>query len=312
MLQPLSLGGTIGICAPAGPVKREKLEAAIIKLDARGFRVKASEHIFDKHGFLSAPDDVRSAELQAMFADPGIDAVVSARGGVGSSRLLSRLNLEQLSCSGKPFLGFSDLTAVQWALWAKHQSVTFSGPLAVEFDGSLSAATERMAFDILADTPCDNWLDYFPEAQIDILRGGASQIIAPMLPGNLTMIASLIGTPYMPDLRGAILVIEDIAEPPYRVDRLLFHLRNAGHLQNLAALIVGDFGWEEDDDESRGRLRDSVLDATARTAYPILLGFPYGHGSERLTLPVGSPMQLGLKPGAMTLSYAISPFAPSA
>lgn len=312
MLRPLKPGGTIGICAPAGPVKREKLEVAVAQLTARNFRVKTSSHVFGKHGFLSATDDIRAAELHEMLSDPEVDAVFAARGGVGSSRLLSRLILEQLSQSEKPFLGFSDTTAIQWALWAKHQAVTFTGPLAVEFDGSVTSATSQMAMDVLADAPQDNWLDYFPKTEIELLRGGANLIIAPLLPGNLTMIATLIGTPYMPDLRGVVLVIEDIAEPPYRVDRLLFHLRNAGHLQNLAALVVGDFGWDASDLESRERLRDSILDATERTAYPILFGFPYGHGAERLTLPVGAPMQLGFKSGAMSLTYAISPFAPSA
>ncbi len=312
MLRPLTPGATLGIAAPAGAVKSEKLEAAINRLRERGFKLKLSEHVFGKHGFLSATDEIRRVELSALFSDPEIDLVLCARGGVGSSRLLPRLNFEHLANSDKPFIGFSDLTAVQWALWGKHRAVTFSGPLAIEFDGSLSAATEAFMFDMLADTAPENWLSTFPSAVLEIVRGGASEIFAPLMPGNLTMIATLLGTPYMPDIRGSILAIEDVAEPPYRVDRLLFHLQNAGFLQNLAALFVGDFGWEPDDHESRERLRESVLDATAGTAYPIIFGLPYGHGAERLTLPVGSPVRLSLKPAAISMSFAVSPFAPPA
>lgn len=312
MLRPLKSGATLGISAPAGAVKREKLETAIEHLRERGFKIKLSEHVFGKYGFLSATDEIRAAEFSALFSDPEIDLIMCARGGVGSSRLLPRLNFEQFANSDKPFLGFSDLTAIQWALWGKHRSVTFSGPLAVEFDNALSTETESFALDLLSDCPPENWLSAFSAAELEIVRGGASEIFAPLLPGNLTMIATLIGTPYMPDLRGSILVIEDVAEPPYRVDRLLFHLRNAGLLQNLAALLVGDFGWEQDDQVSRERLSESVLDATLGTSYPIIFGIPYGHGAERLTLPVGSPVRLSLKPSAISLSFAVSPFAPPA
>jgi muramoyltetrapeptide carboxypeptidase len=309
MLRPLTPGATLGIAAPAGAVKSEKLEAATKRLRERGFKLKLSEHVFGKHGFLSATDEIRAAEFSALFSDPEIDLVLCARGGVGSSRLLPRLNFEQLAISDKPFIGFSDLTAIQWALWGKHRAVTFSGPLAIEFDGSLSADTESFMFDMLADTAPENWLSAFPLAVLKIVRGGASEIFAPLMPGNLTMIATLLGTPYMPDIRGSILAMEDVAEPPYRVDRLLFHLQNAGLLQNLAALLVGDFGWEPDDQESRERLYESVLDATSGTSYPVIFGLPYGHGPERLTLPVGSPVRLSLKPSAISLGFAVSPFA---
>lgn len=308
MLCPLKPGATIGICAPAGPVKCEKFEEAVLRLLASGYNVKLSEHVFDKYGFLSAKDEIRAQELTGMFADPDVAMVMSARGGVGTSRLLSCLNLKAIAESEKPFLGFSDLTALQWALWAKHRAVTFSGPLAVEFDKTLTAETEAFMFDMLCGTPPENWLSALPSASLEIVRGGANEIFAPLLPGNLTMITTLIGTPYMPDLRGSILAIEDVAEPPYRVDRLLFHLRNGGLLQNLAALLIGDFGWEQDDRESRERLRESVLDATIGTSYPIIFGLSYGHGSQRLTLPVGSPVRLSLKTAAMSLSFAVSPF----
>ncbi len=309
MLKPISHGATIGVCAPAGPVRVESLERAIEQLRALGYKIKVTPSVYSKLGFLSASDDIRKQELESLFGDPEVDTVWCARGGVGTSRLLSLMNLEQIANSEKPFLGFSDLTALQWALWARHRATTFSGPLTIEFDGSLTEETRNFALQLLAGAEHDNWLNCFSGVSLELLRSGAREIIAPLMPGNLTMIATLLGTPWLPDLRGVILVIEDIAEPPYRVDRLLFHLRNAGVLQNLAALVVGDFGWSgEEASINNDLLKQSLLDATRGTSYPILTGFPYGHGATRMTLPVGSPMRLSIARDQFSLSYAISPF----
>lgn len=307
MLNALAPGSVFGISAPAGPVKPEKLERAVAHLHNLGYRTKLSPNVLSQDGFLSAHDDIRSRELLALFADPEVHAVWSARGGVGTSRLLARLDLGVIASSRKPFIGFSDLTALQWALWAKLRAFSFTGPLAVEFDGSLSPATESCAMRVLAGETF-NLLDGFSVNPLEFLRGGATEIIAPALPGNLTMITTLLGTPWLPDLRGAMLFIEDVAEPPYRVDRLLFHLRNAGGLQNLAALVVGDFGWDPSDDKSRAQLRQSVLDATLGTNYPIILNFPYGHGRDRVTLPVGGVLRMRLDATTPELSVAVSPF----
>jgi muramoyltetrapeptide carboxypeptidase len=110
----------------------------------------------------------------------------------------------------------------------------------------------------------------------------------------------------MPDPRGVILVVEDVGEAPYRVERLLFHLRNAGMLRNLAALVVGDFGWDESDSDAREQLMRSLLDSTRGTRYPIIAGFPYGHGATRMTLPVGAPVRFTLETSNLSLGYAAS------
>lgn len=311
MLKPISPGATIGISAPAGAVRLEILERAVASISGLGYKVKTTPNVYGKHGFLSATDEIRRQELESLFNDPDVDTVWCARGGVGTSRLLSTLNLEPIANSNKSFLGFSDLTALQWALWAKHRATTFSGPLTVEFADSLSQETRDFALQLLSGASPENWLSSFPDSKLELLRSGAREIIAPLMPGNLTMMTTLLGTPWMPDLRGVILVIEDIAEPPYRVDRLLFHLRNSGVLYNLAALVVGDFGWGgEEEQTNNDLLNQSLLDATSGTSYPIITGFPYGHGATRMTLPVGSPMRLSISRDQFALSYAISPFDP--
>lgn len=309
VLRPLPSKGTIGICAPAGPVNTDRLQVAVRHLISLGYGIKLTDNVGGKQGFLSAADSIRCSELESLFADEEVDLVWCARGGVGTSRLLPMIDYRILEMSRKPFAGFSDLTALQWAMWSERKVVSFSGPLAVEFESGLSEESRDFALNLLSGASYKNWLASFPQVEPQVLRTGAREIIAPMLPGNLTMISSLLGTRWMPDLRGVILVIEDVSEPPYRVDRLIFHLRNAGVLQNLAALVVGDFGWSGDEAEGNYELlRQSVLAGTIGTSYPILTNFPYGHGAVRMTLPVGTPMRLTIQSNTIGLSYGSSPF----
>jgi len=297
--KPLRAGGTIGICAPAGPVVPERLQKAVRAIEADGYHVELSPSAMEKHGLFSATDGVRRKELEEMFARRGVDAVFCARGGVGSSRLLSSLNTRSIARSRKPFLGFSDITALQWLLWKREKFVTFSGPLAVEWH-TISERTRRQACAVLAGEMTD-LLGDFPRDPIRILRKGR-KAVGRLLPGNLTMIATLLGTPYLPDLKGAILLVEDVNEPPHRVDRLLFHLRNARALGSLAALLIGDLG-EENDMESITR---SVRDAACGESYPVAMNFPYGHGAERMTLPVGGLVEFNPARATLTLMEPVT------
>jgi muramoyltetrapeptide carboxypeptidase len=296
--RPLPPGGRIGICAPAGPVKTERLKSAVAALEAEGYAVEPSPSAFAQFGILSAPDDVRKRELEELFARNDIDAVFCARGGVGTSRLLETLDTELIAKSLKPFLGFSDVTALQWWLFKRHGFVSFSGPLAVEWDGSVSERTRRQALQMIGGEASTDLLGDLPRNAMSVLRG-SGRVQGSLMPANLTMITTLLGTPYLPDLAGSILLIEDVGEPPYRIDRMLFHLRNAGILNSLGALVCGDLGETVGEDQ-REILERSLLDATRGSDYPILTGFPYAHGPERATLPIGGAAQLDT--ATMTLS----------
>jgi muramoyltetrapeptide carboxypeptidase len=284
--------GTIGICSPAGPVKRERLERAIKQIEKTGYRVKLSPSVFGEHGFFSADDETRIRELHDCFRDPEIDAVFCSRGGTGTGRLLERIKANLIASSRKPFLGFSDTTVLQWMIFAQTGFVTYSGPLAVEWDDSLSETTRIQAWNVLGRRESGNLVDSFRDSgfnRFELLRGHG-QVEGCLMPGNLAMVTTLLGTPYFPDMSGKILMIEDVSEAPYRFDRMLFHLRNAGVLQRLAGLIVGDFGWSGEEGEFESQ-RQSLLDATRGMDYPIMINLPYGHGRERMTLPVGGPVR---------------------
>lgn len=293
--RPLPRGGIIGICAPAGPVKRERLELAVSNLERSGYRIVMAPSALGQSGLFAASDAERRRELEEMFDDDAIDAIFCARGGVGCSRLLQQLDTKRIAAARKPFLGFSDITALQWYLWKAEQFVSFQGPLAVEWDGAVSENSLTFALSTLNG----DRQDQFPLTQLsslEVLRqGGADSVIAPLMPGNLTMITTLLGTPYMPNLAGTILLIEDVNEPPHRVDRMLFHLRNAGCLDNLAGLLTGDL-FDSPEQEKQAFVLDAIRDATRGTSYPIIGGLPFSHGKDRLTYPVGAAVELRLNP----------------
>jgi muramoyltetrapeptide carboxypeptidase len=309
--QPLPRGGTIGICAPAGPVKRERLERAIARLQSAGYRIVISPHVYGEAGLFSASDETRVRDLHELFARRDVDAVFCARGGVGSSRILADLNGGLIADSGKPFLGFSDVTALQWYLWKTQRFVTFQGPLAVEWDGAVNDESLYNALGILAQDGTAELWNSTQRSAVNVLRPGkATTILAPLLPGNLTMITTLLGTSYMPELAGTILVLEDVNEPPHRVDRMLFHLKNAGALRNLAALGIGDL-FEGENAQKRDQVLTALRDATSDTDYPLLAGIPFGHGAERATLPVGANVELNLNDRSLQLANVHHPVAAS-
>ncbi len=297
----LRRGGRIGICTPAGPVVEERLRAAVSALQAEGFEVETSPSAFDKYGLFSAPDEIRRRELEEMFAREDIDAVISARGGVGTSRLLGSIDTALIARSRKPFLAFSDVTALQLLLVKRESFVTYSGPLAVEWDGAANEASRRQAIQVLMGEAAGDLIGDIPHTPLEVLRG-SGEVQGQLMPANLTMLTTLLGTPFLPDLRGALLLIEDVNEPAHRVDRMLFHLRNAGVLNELGALLVGDFGTDDDSLRSDA-LRTSLLDSTRGSDYPIIANFPFGHGPERMTLPVGAQAALDVE----HLSLALNP-----
>jgi muramoyltetrapeptide carboxypeptidase len=301
--RPLLPGGRIGICAPAGPVKEERLRAAIEALRAEGYDVVSAPSAFARHGLFAAPDDVRRRELEEMFSRPDVDAVFCARGGVGSSRLLTDLDTALITRSRKPFLGFSDVTVLQWLLCKRHEFVSFSGPLAVEWSDGVGAHTRRRTLETLSGRVSGDLLTGFLRENIRSLRGGKAR--GRLWPGNLTMIATLLGTPFLPDLAGAVLLIEDVNEPPHRVDRLLFHLRNAGVLNRVAALLAGELEFGEEG-ELQGSVARSLRDAMRDLDVPLALGLPYGHGPERMTLPVGALVEWDADNGTLTLCEPVT------
>lgn len=284
--RPLRPGDQIALVAPSGPVPAESIAAGIAYLEGRGYGVRPGKHLFARHHYLAGGDAARAADLMEAFADPRISAVFCARGGYGAGRLLDRLDYELIAAHPKIALGFSDTTGLHLALWARAGLVCFTGSLvSLDLAGERDPFTEEWLWKTLTTAGPLGPLPLGP--QVQVVRPGRA--VGPLLGGCLALLCSLMGTPYLPDLSGAILLLEDVGEYPYRLDRMLNQLRLAGILEKLSGLVLGQFKdcFTPEEMEHSPPLAEMVLELTQRLEVPILAGVPYGHFARRLVLPLG-------------------------
>lgn len=282
----LPLQGLIAVIAPAGPAALDT-EKAISWMRARGYSLRIFPGVYEKDGYLAGSDDVRLNDLHAAFADPEVDAIICLRGGYGTPRLLDRIDFPLLRQNAKPFVGYSDITALHLAINRHAGFVTFHGPLLnADLLGERLPPTESSFFSMLGG-------QYRAGSVLKHPVGRPLTTIAPgvahgrLLGGNLSMIAATMGTPYQIDAEGVILFIEDINEPLYRIDRLLTHLRLAGVLEKLRGVLVGDIAGVEE--EALERLLRQTFEPLA---IPVLSGWRSGHCNPNLTLPMGALVRL--------------------
>ena len=292
----LSPGDRVTIVAPAGPLDRETFDAGLRILAGR-YDVAWDPGLLSRARYLAGDDVRRGNELAAALADPSVRAIVAARGGYGSMRLLPRLWPSvngHLSSSdpAKLLVGFSDITVLHAALQSAGR-VSVHGPVVTQLAGQPAAIAERF-FALLEDgtTPPD------PVAGTPIVGGVAD---GPLLGGNLSLVTRLLGTPWLPDLKGAILLLEDVGEKPYRIDRMWTHLRLAGVFERVVGLALGEFTDCEDPDGDF-TLRDVLGSLAAETGLPCVGGLPIGHGAVNVPVALGTHARLD--GGAGTLSFA--------
>lgn len=269
-------GDAIGIAAPASPVEREALESGVQVLLDWGFSPRVPESVFERQDYFAGPDAVRARALTALLLEPSIKAVICARGGYGSARVLPLLDYERLGKHPKPIIGFSDVTALLCALSQRCRWVTFHGPMVTSLAEASVQSRQSLHAALVTGVPpaiC-------PKDGVSLRLGTAT---GPLIGGNLAILCHLLATPYEPIWEGRILFIEDRGEPLYRIDRMLTHLKLAGCLDRIIGLVVGDFeGVERPADVWR-----VVMSVVQGTAYPVVGGFPVGHGSENCTLALG-------------------------
>ena len=257
-------GITFGIVSPAGPVPPEVFDAGLKGLEKLGFGVKTFPHAREKAGYLSASAEDRLADFVSAWNDPEVDAILCARGGFGSAHLLPLFDWRGMMERKLPLLGFSDITALHLAMDKLGVGRPVAAPMLKfipELDaGSLAAFLRVLKRD---DGESDG---------AEVLTEGAFS--GRPLAGNLTVTASLLGTPYFPDPRGRVLVLEEVGEPLYRIDRLLTQLEQAGVFSVCAGAVFGAFtGGEFADAE----LRELLFGAAKRAGKPAVVGYPFGH-----------------------------------
>jgi muramoyltetrapeptide carboxypeptidase len=295
------MGDRIGVLAPGGPVRAAALERGIGVLERRGFVVVRGAHLQDRSAYLAGEDEHRAADVNRMLADRSVRALWCARGGYGSHRIVADLDLDALRRAPRALIGYSDITVLQAAAWKRIGLVTFQGPMVAELGerGSYDAPAlwralggGRLRFDL---------------PRRSILRAGRGS--GPLVGGCLSILVSLLGTPYQVDTRGAVLFWEEVNEQPFRIDRMLAHLKLAGCLKNLRGMVIGRLvGCRARRKENDMPLEEILRTHLAGTNYPVVVDFPSGHTGRKVTLPLGRAAALDTPGRRLT----IAPGAPRA
>jgi muramoyltetrapeptide carboxypeptidase len=281
---------------------RSELLRAVAGWEERGYRVKLGEHIWDRDDYQAGDPKHRAADMNAMFADPEVDLVHPFQGGYTAAQMLPHLDYDLIAANPKALVGFSDITALQFALWRGARLATVHGPGVAWLDERTPPhSAESLRAALMTDRPV-TLSPVATEETSGVRVPGVAE--GPLLGGNLCLITSSIGTRDMPDLAGAVLLIEEVGEPPYKVDRMLTHLRRAGVLDAVAGVAVGQFtdcadDWAVD-------VADVIAERLGDLGVPVLGGLPIGHGTGQLTVPVGTSATLDADAGVLNVSPAVT------
>ena len=286
----LKSGDSIGIVAPASPFDVNLFDRGIRTLKSNGFRIHIPDDLYADQGYFAGSDEHRADLIHRLFADQTINAIVCAKGGFGSMRLLPLLDFALIEKNPKIFLGHSDISALLSALGNETGLVTFHGPVAT----SISNAPEKTKQAVIEAISSDRPLEFTCANGMTIHPGVVS---GPICGGNLTTLCHLVGTPFAPGFNDHILFLEDRGEAPYRIDRMLSHMKLAGCFRKLAGLILGDFI----DCGEKQEIRRIVTDVFAGSSLPIMAGFEAGHRKQNLTIPFG--LEATLDADKHTLSF---------
>jgi len=285
----LRTGDIIGLIAPAStPSSEEKIEKGAAYLEQLGYRVKFGEHIRAMHGYLAGTDEERAADFNTMVCDKEVKAIFAIRGGYGTPRILQMIDYRSLKHHPKIIVGYSDLTALQLAIFRKIGLVTFSGPMTgSDMWKDFDPYTEEHFWRLITSTKKIGLLKNPTNDLLNTVKHGKAR--GRILGGNLSLIACLMGTPFLPELRGSILFLEDVEEAPYRIDRMLAQLHNAEILQGISGLVFGKFTDCTPSNPSNPQLSlDQIQKEYAeKTTCPVIANFQYGHLPRKLTLPIG-------------------------
>jgi len=318
----LSPGATLGIIAPASaPPDPKKVDRALAVLEKLGYKTKLAPNVHQRLGYLAGTDRDRASDLMRMFTDKKVDAILCVRGGYGTARLLPRLDYQTIRANAKIFVGYSDITTLHCAFLTQAGLVSFHGPmLNSEFaHADLPNFTVQSFLRTLAslrlprsggrapgreEETSGNIAAGYSDKTVKILRRGIAR--GQLIGGNLALLGTVLGTPWQPSFKNAILFLEDVGEAPYRWDRMLTHLLNCGLLQQVAGIAIGLNADCEDPQvktakEYRQTLADVWRDRLLPLKIPIVTGLPFGHVPMNATLPVGIRAELDANRGLLRL-----------
>lgn len=305
----LKQGDTIALVVPASPVKRNRIERAIERYEALGYRIKTYGDIYRQYGYLAGDDATRAAELMAAFADPEVTAVFPARGGTGLLRVLDLLDYKVIRQNPKIVAGFSDITALHLALHSQTGLVTFHSPHPMDGLGrnqglsELTARTYWRALRAEENRDAGGYEIPLTDAERDtIVTRNPGVARGRLVGGNLALIVALLGTPYEINTAGNVLLLEDIGEQPYRIDRYLTQLKLAGKLDKLAGVVLGQFTDCEPAVNAPSLMLPEIFETyLGNLGIPVLENYPTGHTRDNATLPLNVEVELNADTRILTI-----------
>ncbi|MBL51678.1 MAG: LD-carboxypeptidase [Candidatus Marinimicrobia bacterium] len=307
MIKPpaLKLGAIIGIVSPSSWIDTTDLNTAKTIFENKGYNLVLGESVFLKDGTYAGKPEQRANDINGMFANKKIDAIICARGGYGANRVLSLLDYDLIRKNPKIFIGYSDITAFLTSITQQTGLITFHGPMLssfkngnVEYNLTLMEKVTSGVNNIVIEPPS--------ELPIRILKSGKAE--GQLWGGNMCLLINRLGTSDQLNTDGVILFLEDIGEYLYAFDRMLFHMKEAKMFHNIKGLIVGEFKNMKDQDTPFGKSTDEIImDVCDDLDIPIVSNFPCGHGIFQATLPISAPVQLNTESNSAPLKILESP-----
>jgi len=283
----------VAFVSPSGAVKPENLEAGIRFYESAGFRVVCGKHILSRWGYLAGRDHERVGDLNAFLRDPDVKAIICSRGGYGASRILDAVDYESAARHPKVFVGYSDITGFHLAFSNRSRLVTFHGPV-----GEMSVENpppEWNTTQLLRALTQPGRIGEIrnPSGAPDVVCVSPGTATGRIVGGNLSLIASTMGTQYEIDTRGAVLLLEEIGERPYRIDRMLAQLKMAGKFDEVVGVVIGEcVSCEHDPERPSLSLDELIDDYFGALGVPVIHGLACGHGKYKATIPLGVQVTL--------------------
>lgn len=294
----LKQGDTIGLIAPGSFISEEELKESVDNLTALGFKVVYTENILQRYGYLAGKDKQRAEDVNIMFARSDVDAIVTARGGYGCARILPYLDYNSIKNNPKILIGYSDITALLYGIFAKTGLVTFHGPVGIStfnefsvryFNEVLMSANEYITLYNAAEDSAS------AEYQVVTIVTGVGR--GKLIGGNLSIVVSMIGTRFDVESKNKIIFLEEIGEEPYRIDRMLTQMLEAGKFDEASGVMLGVFknceAKEKDPSFPKSlALKEVLFDRLGDLKIPVIYGMSFGHITNKFTLPFGIEAEL--------------------
>ncbi|AFZ57215.1 LD-carboxypeptidase [Anabaena cylindrica FACHB-243] len=296
----LKIGDTVGLIAPAGIIEPKDIETAQQALSKLGLKVITGAHILDRHGYLAGKDSDRAQDIHTMFADNSVKAIMAMRGGWGCNRILPLLNYPLIRKNPKIIIGYSDITSLLLAINARSRLITFHGAVATSTWNQFTIDYfKNILFDgeklIMQNTPTN-------EGKIAIINQGKAR--GKLIGGNLSILAAMVGSPYLPSWHKSILFLEDIGEDIYRIDRMLTQLKNAGILNQISGFIFGQCTNCQPGDEPSFTLIQILKHHIQPLGIPAWYGSMIGHIKDKFTVPIGLEVEIDTDNGTIKMLEA--------